>query len=293
MMRRLRMRVGARTLLAAALLIGGLGVERVATAAASSTCHFGGPAGTASVVRIHLPQRTTGIALRVTTATSLGSRPSDLAGGRSSWHLATGLTIVRAGSERLVASRFVQSGSSPRRVAVSAGGQDERADAVAPGAPFNHVGGTVPEALPAGDYYVVAYGADGDAAQPNPWWSAQLAVGADVACEPVRAVTHVFDRDGTDFTGGTQVAAYGAGYASGATLALPLRGGLVVGMIDAERQFVGSAQVRYRTATGQGGRVEDELAGFSGRAGRYTFTADYSGVFPLVLVSGVVFRPVG
>ena len=278
--------------MAVVLLLAGLGVERAATAASSTTCHFGGPAGTSSVFHIHLARRTSGLALRVTTPTSLGSRASDLAGDRSSWHLATGLAVVGERGRRIVASRFVQSGSSTRRVAVSAAGEDVRADVAAPGAPFNHVGGDVPPELPAGDYYVVAYGTDGDTAQPNPWWSAELTVGARIGCEAVATTQRVFDRDGSDFTGGSQAAAYGAGYAAGSTLKMSLRPGLVVGMIDAERQFAGSVQVRYRSATGQGGRVKNSLAGFAGTAGRYTFTADYDGVFPLVLVSGVVFRPV-
>lgn len=291
--RRLRRSTGGRGVAALVLLLAGLGAERASSAADSTTCHLGGPAGTASVARIHLPRSTSGIALRVTTPTTLGARSSDVVGDRSSWHLATGLTVVRVGSERIAASRFVQSGSSPRRVAVSAGGHDVRADTVAPGAPFNHVGGFVPPVLPAGDYDIVAWGADGDAAQPNPWWSAQLTVGARVDCEPERAATYVFDRDGTDFSGGTQVAAYGAGYADGTRLRLRLPHGRVVGMIDAERQLAGSVQVGYRSAAGQGGRVTDDLAGFSGTGGRYTFTADYSGAFPVALVSGVVFRPAG
>ena len=287
------MRAGGRTVMAVVLLVAGLGVERAATAAGSTTCRLGGPAGTASVLRLDLAHRTSGLALRVTTPTSLGSRPSDVAGGRSSWHLATGVAIVRARDAHIVASRLVQSGSSPRRVAVSAGGHDIRSDTVAPGAPFNHVGGSVPPELPAGHYYLVAYGADGGSAQPNPWWSAEVTLGARIGCQSIHAAPRVFDRDGSDFTGGTQVSAYGAGYAAGSALRMDLSKGLVVGMIDAESQLAGSVQVRYRSPTGQGGRVQNSLAGFAGHSGRYDFTADYAGAFPLVLVSGVVFRPVG
>src|SRR2546426_694661 len=76
--------------------IPGIGAQAVSSATGSTTCLLGGQAGTASVLRLILPRGDTTIALRVTSPTSLGARPSDTFGGRSSWHLATGLAIVRA-----------------------------------------------------------------------------------------------------------------------------------------------------------------------------------------------------
>lgn len=283
-------RVG-RVVTAAVLVLTGAAWTTSATADAGTTCHLGGPAGTASVLRLVLPHRTTGVAVRVTTPTTVGSRPSDVAGERSSWHMATGIAVVDERTKQVVAARFIQSGSSPRRIAVSGAGQDVRQDVAAPGAPFNHVGGEVPAVLPGGVYDVVAFGSDGDPAVPNPWWSGQLSVGARVACDAVPATTRLFDHDGSDFTGGTQVSGYGVGYAAGTRLALTTPKDMnVVGMIDAERQFAGSVRVSYRPPHGQGGAVTDDLESFSGGGGRYTFTADADGVFPVTLVSGVAYR---
>jgi hypothetical protein len=191
----------------------------------------------------------------------------------------------------LVASRFVQSGSSPRRAAISVAGHDQRADVVAPGAPFNHTGGDAPPALPGGAYYAIAFGTDGGRALPNPWWSGELTVEAAVDCTPLSIDTEIFDHDATDFRGGEQVAAFGIGHGSGARLGMRAGDDLVVGMMDAQSQLVGSVRVRYRLPGGGGGSVRDRLEGFAGGPGRYSFTTTYDGVFPLVLVAGVAFSP--
>jgi hypothetical protein len=279
-----------RTLLLLAVLITCIGAQAVSSATGSTTCLLGGPAGTASVLRLVLPRSASTIALRVTSPTSLGARSSDIFGGRSSWHLVTGLSIVRASNDQLVASRFVQSGSSPRRLALSAAGLDERVDLLAPGAPFNHVGGDAPDVLPGGVYYAVAFGSDGDRALPNPWWSAELTVGAPVDCTPLAVGAEIFDHDATDFRGGQQVSAYGAGHAANARLDMRVPRKVVVGMVDAERQLVGSVRVLYRLPRGVSRSVADRLTGFAGGPGRYSFTATYDGLFPLVLVAGVMFQ---
>lgn len=272
------------------VIVTGLGLQGASTAAVSTTCHFGGPTGTASVVRLVLP-RASDIALRVMTPTSFGERSSDVVGGRSSWHLATGLAVVRASDRKLFGWRFVQSGSSPRRLVVSAAGHDVRAALVAPGAPFNNVGGHVPDVLPGGVYYAVAFGTDGEPTLPNPWWSAQLAVDARVDCIPLGADTQIFDHDATDFRGGEQVSAYGVGHAANAQLDVLAGHRVVVGMIVAERQLVGSVRVVYRLPRRVAGSISEGVRGFAGGAGRYSFTAAYDGAFPLVLVAGVMFLP--
>lgn len=214
-----------------------------------------------------------------------------MAGTRQSWHVATGLVIVRASDVSIAASRFVQSDSSPRRATVTAAGQHQSDDVPAPGAPFAHVGGSVPASLARGVYYAVAFGNDGDAANPNPSWSAEMTVGAAIECARSHVTTRSFDYDGSDFTGGTQVSGYAVGYSSGATLAMRAKLPLVVGLIDAGRQAVGDAKISYSAPGGRRGTVTDTLTGFSGRAGNYAFMADYSGAFPMVLVSGVEFHP--
>jgi hypothetical protein len=261
-----------------------------AATSASTTCPFAGPTGTVSVIRFVLT-RPASIDLRVTTPTSPGSQLSDVAGTRQSWHVATGLVILRASDVSIAASRFVQSDSSPRRATVTAAGVHQSDDVPAPGAPFAHIGGSVPASLARGVYYGVAFGNDGDAANPNPSWSAEMTIGAAIKCAPAHVPTRSFDYDGSDFTGGTQVSGYAVGYSSGAALAMRARLPVVVGLIDAGRQAVGDSSVSFTAPSGRHGTVTDTLSGFSGRSGNYGFKADYSGAFPMVLVSGVEFRP--
>jgi hypothetical protein len=265
-----------------------LGLATVpATAAEPSPCQLGGPAGTASVVRVDLPHGSPSLALRVTSPTT--PTAASAAGTRASWHLATQVAVVRVGTGSLVASRVVQSGSSPRAVALSAQGRDVRQDTPGPAAPFVHAAAAVPPYLAAGRYLLVAYGTDGSPALPNPGWSAEASFGTEVTCVPLRVRTSLVDRDQTTFTGGTQLTAYGAGTGTGGTTTWRSSERYVVGFGDAATQAVGQAHLRGVLPRRRVLDVRDGLRAFSGTSGTYAFTADWSGAFPLVLVCALGF----
>jgi hypothetical protein len=273
-------------LTAAALLAAAMpGVQ----ARADGTCTLAGPAGSASVVRIDLPRGAPSLAMRITTSSALSPTDPSLVGGHKSWHLATEVALLRLPDGALVAHRELQTGSSPRRLAVSGGGQDARADLVGPGLPFKHWGGFVPDFLRAGSYLLVAMGTDGDAAVPNPGWSAEAAFGAPVACLPAPVRTSVFDLDQSSFRGGTQVSALGPGAGAGTAANLTVAHSWVVGMVDAESQAAGDVTVRLTNPARSVSTVHDALRPFAGRRGRYLLRADWTGAVPLVLVAGVAF----
>lgn len=258
--------------------------------AATPVCALAGPAGTATVMRVELPAGAPSVAMRITTPTSLSATAPWVLGGRSSWHLATQVALIRARDGRLVAHRELQLGSWPRRVALSASGQSEHADAVGPGLPFKHTGGVVPDHLDPGSYLLVAFGSDGDSALPNPGWSAEVTFGVPAACLASTVGTHVFDADQTTFRGGTQVSALGPGIGTGTVWSAPLAHSLVLGMVDAQSQLVGDADVRVAPPRVPPFVVHDALRPFVGRAGRWRFEAQWQGAVPLVLVSGVTFE---
>lgn len=286
-MTRLRAALAAAGLLAAV----SVAVAPSARAVGSPTCPLGGPAGTVSVVDVVLPRGAPSLALRVTSPTAVEPTGPSALGSRSSWHLATQIALLRASDGALVASRFLQSGSSGRRAAASAGGRSTQADLTAPGAPFNHTGGGAPATLPRGHYLLVAYGSDGDRSLPNPWWSAEAAFGVSVRCIVANVPATLFDHDQTDFVGGTQATAFAASAGQGATLRVATTRRRVVGFVDAQAQFVGSAAARYTVPGRRPVTVSGRGVPFAGPPGRYSFSADWQGAFALVEVCGVQFDP--
>ena len=279
--------MNVRLLLAAVVCL--TGAAPGAHADTGDTCTLAGPAGSASVVRIDLPHGAPSLAVRITTSTALSPTDPSLVGGRKSWHLATEVALLRLRDGALVAHRELQTGSSPRRLAVSAGGQDTRADLVGPGLPFKHWAGAVPDFLAPGSYLLVAMGSDGDTAVPNPGWSAEATFGTPVGCLPASVRTSVFDLDQSAFRGGTQVSAVGPGAGSGTAATLSVTRSWVIGMIDAESQAAGDVTVRISSPQRKVSTVENALRPFAGRRGRYQLRADWAGAVPLVLVAGVAF----
>jgi hypothetical protein len=272
-----------------ALLLIGAALVPSARADSATTCPLAGPAGSASVVRIDVPHGARSLAMRITTPTAVSPTDPTLAGGRSSWHLATQIALVRLRDGALIAHRELQLGSSPRRLAISAQGRDVRADLLGPGLPFKHTGGYVPDLLAPGSYLLVAMGTDGSRAVPNPGWSAEAVFGAAVSCVPAAVPTTVFDLDQSAFSGGTQVSAVGPGVGQGTSTQLNANRSWVVGMVDAQSQVAGDVSVTVTAARHPAVTVHDALRPFSGRGGRYGLAADWVGAVPLVLVTAVAF----
>jgi hypothetical protein len=267
--------------LPALLLLGILAVP--VSAAEPVPCQLGGPAGTASVLRVDVPHGSRSLALRITSPA-----PPPTVTSRTSWHLATQVAVLRADSGALVATRVVQTGSNPRALAVTGSGHATRVDVPGPGFPFTHVGASVPPYLGPGRYLLVAYGTDGSAALPNPGWAAEASFGTAVTCAPLHVATRLVDRDQTTFTGGTQVSPL-TGSGTAATWRLKER--YVVGFADAATQGVGEATLRGSFPRGRTVSVHNGLAAFSAGSGTYRFAANWSGSFPLVLVCSLAFTP--
>jgi hypothetical protein len=249
----------------------------------TTRCSFGGPAGTSRVFRLSLPAGSS--FLRVTQSGTRVSRPT---GTTSSWHLATGVFVIDEATQRIVSHRISNEGTATRRTVVDAEGTGlPRTDVTTPGpdTPFIHSDlSTVPGLAP-GSYLVVAFGSDGDAALPNDGWGGYVEVSGAHTCEFLDA-GRILDVNHADFSGGTQVSTYGAGYVDGASLTRGLASDLVVGFMDAGTQVVGDAALDYAMPSGTG-TVQDAIVPFVSTGGPFEWTAHLTGVSPIVSIAGV------
>jgi len=207
------------------------------------------------------------------------------AGDRSSWHLAEGVAVINASTGALVTWRVASYGSSPRRAVVeSSGMQVARQEFTGPDAPFVHqVTAPVPSLAP-GSYYLVGFGTDGDRRLPNPWWGAEVHLAENVPCTPVGS-GETFDYDQTDFSGGTQVAAWGAGIAQDEHLSFHLARHLVFGLMDVATQVAGSAKLDYEIPGAKASATQ--ITAFASTDGDYSFTANFAGIFPVTVIAGI------
>jgi hypothetical protein len=250
-------------------------------ARADTACSFGGPASGFRAMRLALPQGSSFLTMTFTSA-----RPTMLAGDRSSWHFSQGIGVIDESSGELVAWKLLSQGNSPRRAVVEANGMDvARHEITAPDGPFVHQSNGLVPSLPPGTYDVIAFGTDGDARLPNPWWGGEVRVSAAVSCAPLGS-GEIVDYDNTDFTGGTQVAAWGAGVAQDVRLSFHTARRLTFGLLDSETQLAGSATLQY-SMPGAQDTIENTTVPFVSGAGDYAFDANFSGAFPFVSISGV------
>lgn len=250
-------------------------------ARADTACSFGGPTSGFRAMRFVLPQGSSFLTMSFTSA-----RPTMVAGDRSSWHFSEGIGVVDEATGNLVAWKLVSQGNSPRRAVVEAGGSEiARREITAPDGPFVHQSNGLVPSLPPGTYDVVTFGTDGDVRLPNPWWGGEIRVSAAVSCAPV-GTGELVDYDNTDFTGGTQVSAWGAGVAQDARLSFHTARRLTFGLLDSETQFAGSATLQYATPTAHD-TITNATIPFSSVAGDYAFDANFSGAFPFVSISGI------
>ena len=134
-------------------------------------------------------------------------------------------------------------------------------------------------------YYIVGFGSDGSPQFPNDWWGADVRIGGQHRCTPVGR-GEVFEYDNTDFEGGTQVYAHATGYAEEIELEHTTSRQLVVGLMDAGVQLAGEAELEYEMPS-VSGVVEDEIIPFATVGGTSKFEASFSGLYPIILVTGV------
>jgi len=265
---------------AACVLLGG--IVAPVTARADTTCAFGGPSPGFKAVRVDLPKGSDFLNIRFTTA-----RPQRPVGDRSNWHLVQGAAVIDIATGKLVASRVGAWGMSTRRATVEADGVAPGSQSfTGPDAPFEHTLYTRIPNLPAGSYYVIVFGADGDKKTPNEWWGADVSVAGEQRCTALGDGS-TFDFDQSDFTGGTQVNVFGPGYAEGVSKSFTTTRRMVFGVLDAQTELVGNAALDYTLPDGTIGHVSEQIVPFVSTGGTFNFRATYQGVFPIVTVTGV------
>jgi hypothetical protein len=242
-------------------------------------CAFGGPAGTARVLRLVLPEGSDFLTVGLS-----GTHASRPAGTTASWHLATGVFVVDEATMRLASYRIASEGTATRRTVVESDGT-RSADIVTPGpdTPFRHTTLAPAPGLAPGSYVVVAFGSDGSATAPNDGWGGFVEVAGihDCSILPGGAIV---DLNHADFSGGTQVATTGLMHMDGATLTRDLAGDVVVGLMDASTQLAGTATLDYSLAGGVTGTVDDSIIPFLAPGGSFAWTAHVTGVAPTISI---------
>jgi hypothetical protein len=254
-----------------------------------TVCPMGGPTPGYRAIRFDLPQGSTFLGLE-----PHGSRATRVVSDDTNWHLASGVFIVNAQTLALEAYRIEASGTAPRALVVTADGtQLVRQPTTAPDGPFYHTAAYPRSGLPAGSYYAIGFGSDGGTTTPNEFWSYDVRIEGHHSCTSIGNGT-IFDVDNTEFTGGTQVYAHGAGKAEGISYSMPQPGSVdvVVGLMDAAVQGSelagtgGEATLGFQTPLGSG-LVDDSIQSFVSKAGPHEFEGNFEGVFPTLLVAGV------
>ena len=212
-------------------------------------CAFAGPAGTFRAMRLSIAEPADDLVLTLAPAAA-GTR------------VAAGVVVVDLASMRVVAARVANDRAALR-----------------------HAGFVTSPGLAPGEYAVVAFGADGDDAQPNPWWRAELLVSGLHPCTPTGS-GRTFDFTAADFRSGPLVVVGPAVYADGAVLTQSSARRLVVGLVDASGGPGGRASVSYSHPSGQGA-VRDGVAPFATGGGTLRWTLDALGAVGTVDIAGV------
>lgn len=246
-------------------------------------CTFQGPVPGFRALRIDLAADSDFLLLELH-----GQRSPRLLNDESSWHLAEGILVIDAATRDIVAHQVLYSGTAaPVIVAEVEGDEVTRQPVAGPEGPWVHSARKARADLPAGSYYVVAFGtggpSEGTLAQ---WWGASIYLRGSHSCHSATP-GETFDYDHTRFAGGTQVYAAGAGYAEDISLEFDTERPLVVGLMDAgfQGQSSGSVSLDYDMpgASGSQGRA---IVPFVSRAGPHEFRASYRGVHPIIGVTG-------
>lgn len=255
-------------------------VTTILPASADTACTLAGPTPGFKAIKLDLPQGSSYVGLELG-----GARTTTVGNDGSSWHFSRGVFLLDA-DLNLLTYRIQNSGSAPRRTVVEVGGQRQVVDAGSTEAPFVHSAQKLIPDLAPGTYYAVAFGSDGSNRVPNEFWSADVRVQGAQSCSQV-AVGSVFDLNHTDFSGEAQVYSSGIGVADEIEGSLTSSKRLVLGIMDASVQFEGDAELDYTLSNGATGSLDDEIVPFVTGPGTSTFTASYSGAFPIISISGI------
>jgi hypothetical protein len=253
--------------------------------AADTDCAFGGPTPGWAAIKLTLPTGTPFLTLELG-----GARTARPVYEDQNWHLAEGVVVINAATNAIEAFRIESAGMAPRRAVVRNDGSAVVDQAIpAADVPYEHHTHRLRDGLPAGTYYVVAFGVDGGKALPNEWWRAGVQVGGQHPCTRIGSGT-TFDIDHTDFTGGTQAYVPGAGYADAIThgFTIPQEQEMVVGLIDAQTQIraASTVELSYEMPSGTGSFSQD-LIPFVSAPGPFAFEASFAGTYPVIAIAGV------
>jgi hypothetical protein len=254
-----------------------------AGARADSECAAGAPGPGYKIMRLDLPEGSSFLTLQLRTVRQ--TRPND---GANSWHLAAGVFILNANGMAIEAYKIQNVGAAPRRTVVRYDGQTfVDAETPGPDVSLSHQKQRQREGLAPGVYYAVAFASDGGAPQPNDWWVADIAFSGSHHCTQVGS-GDIVDLDQTEFGGGTQVYAPGAGHAEGIGLSYDTARPYMVGFMDARVEGHGTASLTYATPSASG-TVTDDIVPFVTTGGAMRYGASYSGTYPLVTIQALAF----
>jgi hypothetical protein len=251
------------------------------SANADTLCSMGGPTPGFKAIRVDLPSGSNylGIELKASRTT----RPVD---DGASWHFARGVMVLSSNFD-LIAYRLEHSGVSPKTVIVDEQGQHVVQPAPGVDGPFVHLQQQLVPGLPAGSYYVVGFGVDGDRRLANEYWSVDVRAQGAWSCNSV-AIGETFDLN-QSHARGSQVYAANVGVADDAVLEYASTRQLSVGLLDCDTQLVGGASCSLTTPGGQTVESEDEIVPFVAGPGTSSVTFEYEGTFPVIALAGASF----
>lgn len=278
-----------RRLLTTILVIATLGP--VSGARADTLCTMGSPTPGFKAIRLALPQGSNYIGIELH-----GDRAARPVEDGNSWHFARGIMILDS-NFGLVTYRISNSGSSPKTYHFDNDGQVTSQDAPGVDGPFVHNASSLVPRLSPGVYYAVGFGVDGSKATPNEYWSADVRVQGAVSCSSV-AVGQTFDLNHTDASAELQVYAPGLGVAEEGVLPYTSNRQVSIGLLDCSVQFsveredqaaLGEAECDMQLSNGKSFSVEDAMVPFVTGPGTSTVNFEYSGVAPVISLSGASF----
>lgn len=269
------------TIVVASVMVA-MGSLSPAGAASGTSCSFGGPTPGWRAVRFDLTEPSSFLTLELS-----GSRAPKQGQNDADWHLAQGILVINVATRDLEAYRVSSSGMVARSTVVRHEGESyvhQTTPAVE--VPFSHFSARLRDGLPAGSYYVVAFGTDGGKALPNEWWSAGVQIEGKHSCAPIGS-GEVFDHDLGDFQGGTQVYSQGVGMAEDTAFSFSTSRSMVIGLMEAQVQVraLSSMSMDYTTPT-RAGTISQAIIPFVSTSGLYAFQASYSGVYPNIAIAG-------
>jgi hypothetical protein len=249
-----------------------------------SSCAAGGPGPGYRILKLDLPNGSEFLTMQIKA--SRQTRPND---GPNAWHQSIGVFVLNANGMKMQAYKLQNIGMAPRHAVVDNGDTRQEADTVGPDVPIVHTHQDPASSLAPGTYYIIIASSDGGAPLPNDYWFASVQFsGTGVHCDQI-GHGDLIDIDQSEFTGGTQTYVPIAGAASGISDTYSTARAYTVLFTIAETGGIGDASLDYALPGAVTGTAHNEMKAFVLPGGTSTFTASYSGLYPLIAVEGLSF----